>query len=250
MSKCNCSAAEQYYYAEAVAASILSAEAFRQGLTSSCHHVSSSRDCRWFPLSAASCAAGLTDFFWAEQSQNSKQKALTPAWLNQGIGYTLHATSLLAKQSWAAMTAPPTSALIVKRPWAELLIQGDKRWELRSCSTTKRGRIAVAAGGTQTLLGEIDLVDCVKVSERGRSLLPLPLESFEHLHKVPDLSVLNYQDKSIFAWVMANPCPYSPVKTFVRDRGPVVWVSLPQDSQGAEMPNSANVSKKRKRRSS
>ena len=125
----------------------------------------------------------------------------------------------------------PTSALVVKPEWAELLISGTKRWELRGSNTLKRGRVALAVSGTQELIGDIKIVDSVKVMADGKSLLPLPLEKFEPLHRVSDLSIIGY--KSVFAWIMEDPIRYSSPKPFEYNQGAVVWVSLNKDPNGS-----------------
>lgn len=119
---------------------------------------------------------------------------------------------------------PPTSALVVAPYWANLLLSGEKKWELRGKSTPKRGRIAIAASGTGTLLGEIHIIDSVKVLEDGVSLLPLPLSSFEPLHCVKDLRILKY--RKVHAWVMRDPIRYDRPRKYVHKTGAVTWVSL------------------------
>ena len=42
----------------------------------------------------------------------------------------------------------PKSALIVKEKWALKLLNGEKTWEIRGSSTSKRGKIAIAISGT------------------------------------------------------------------------------------------------------
>ena len=52
----------------------------------------------------------------------------------------------------------PSSALIVKEKWARMLLDGKKTWEIRSTSTTKRGKIAIAVSGAGNFYGEVTLV--------------------------------------------------------------------------------------------
>lgn len=70
-------------------------------------------------------------------------------------------------------------ALSVRQPWAELILAGRKRYELRTWKTTIRGRIWVHAGRTVewpfvqlagldrsklttgALIGSVEIVDCV-----------------------------------------------------------------------------------------
>ena len=56
-------------------------------------------------------------------------------------------------------------ALVVKKKWLDLILAGQKKWEIRGSSTAKRGWIHFAesqAGGK--LMGRARLVDCFPVS--------------------------------------------------------------------------------------
>eukprot|EP00435_Cladocopium_sp_Y103_P051669 s737_g16.t1 len=64
------------------------------------------------------------------------------------------------------MSDGPQSALIVKEKWALKLLNGEKSWEIRGSSTSKRGTIAIAVSGTGKLYGEITLVDAKMVGYR------------------------------------------------------------------------------------
>ena len=52
--------------------------------------------------------------------------------------------------------------LVVAEPLVSLLVDGEKTWELRTTSTKIRGRIGIAAKGTGTVIGAVDLVDVHK----------------------------------------------------------------------------------------
>lgn len=125
--------------------------------------------------------------------------------------------------------ASPKSALIVSPHWAELIVAGTKSWELRGTACKKRGRIAIGASKSGTLIGEVTVVDSVKVMENGVSLLPLPLADFQPLHCVTDLNIIKY--KAVHAWVMTNAIRYERPREFVHNPGAVIWVSLDGKSQ-------------------
>ena len=75
-------------------------------------------------------------------------------------------------------------ALTIKEPWATLIIEGYKKYEFRSWKTNYRGKILIHAGLTLEsdmkerfkdynldykcgyILGEANLVDCIKVDEK------------------------------------------------------------------------------------
>ena len=54
-------------------------------------------------------------------------------------------------------------ALVVKKHWLDKIFAGEKKWEIRGCSTSRRGWIHFAqskAGGA--LVGRARLVDCIE----------------------------------------------------------------------------------------
>ena len=75
-------------------------------------------------------------------------------------------------------------ALTIKEPWATLIIEGYKEYEFRSWKTNYRGKILIHAGKSLEknqekkfkeynlkyscgeIIGEADLVDCIKVTEK------------------------------------------------------------------------------------
>lgn len=75
-------------------------------------------------------------------------------------------------------------ALTIKQPWANLIIEGYKRYEFRSWRTKYRGKILIHAGLTLEkdmqkrfeeynldykcgyIIGEAEIVDCIKVDEK------------------------------------------------------------------------------------
>jgi len=59
--------------------------------------------------------------------------------------------------------AMPKSALIIKDEWLEMILSGKKTWEIRSTSTKKRERVALALSGAPLLLGDVEIVDSVKL---------------------------------------------------------------------------------------
>ena len=77
-------------------------------------------------------------------------------------------------------------ALVVKKKWLNLILAGQKTWEIRGSSSSKRGWIHFAesqAGGK--LRGRARLVNC----------FPVPKESFQRHYKkhcVPSLTMVPY----------------------------------------------------------
>lgn len=102
--------------------------------------------------------------------------------------------------------------LTIKEPWASLIVTGHKQYEFRSWKTNYRGKILIHAGlslekekakkfsdynldyGKGEIIGEAELVDCIKVSEKFQS---------ELIKK--DKSIYGNSDHvGIYAWKLIN----------------------------------------------
>ena len=109
-------------------------------------------------------------------------------------------------------------ALVVKKRWLDLILAGQKKWEIRGSSTAKRGWIHFAesqAGGK--LMGRARLVDCFPVSR----------ESFVcnfHQHRVPSLSMVPYHTP--YAWVLEDCEKFDKAFNYEHKRGAVIWVDV------------------------
>ena len=44
-------------------------------------------------------------------------------------------------------------ALLIKKKWLDLILSGEKTWELRGSNTARRGEIALIESGTGTIVG-------------------------------------------------------------------------------------------------
>jgi hypothetical protein len=94
---------------------------------------------------------------------------------------------------------PPTITLdrllVVAEPWSSLLVDGAKTWELRTTSTKVRGPVGIAAKGTGTIIGAIELVAVHGPFTRAE------IAPYEHLHRVPASSTSTYSGpKGLYAW--------------------------------------------------
>ena len=109
-------------------------------------------------------------------------------------------------------------ALVVKKRWLDLILAGQKKWEIRGSSTAKRGWIHFAesqAGGK--LMGRARLVDCFPVSR----------ESFVrnfHQHRVPSLSMVPYHTP--YAWVLEDCEQFDKAFNYEHKRGAVLWADV------------------------
>jgi len=108
-------------------------------------------------------------------------------------------------------------ALVVKKHWLDKILAGEKTWEIRGSSTSRRGWIHLAqskAGGT--LVGRARLVKCIQLDKTA---------FFEHvhLHCVPRLSMVPY--KRVFAWVLEDVERFVQPFTYNHRQGAVIWAT-------------------------
>jgi len=128
----------------------------------------------------------------------------------------------------------PFKAIVVKKPWAAMLVSGEKVWELRGKRTGHRGRVAIAESGTGALIGECVLIDCKPVGHRGpgEALVPPQLhpENFLGLPQNVDRRRVNNFNEvpyhQVWAYVMSKPIKYVYPIPYARPRGAVTWVKL------------------------
>ena len=109
-------------------------------------------------------------------------------------------------------------ALVVKKKWLDLILAGQKTWEIRGSSTSKRGWVHFAesqAGGK--LRGRARLVNC----------FPVPTESFQRHYKkhcVPSLTMVPYV--TIYAWVLEDAEEFEKPFEYEHKQGAVIWVDV------------------------
>lgn len=113
-------------------------------------------------------------------------------------------------------------ALLVRRPWVDLLLDGSKTWEIRGAATSLRGRVALACSGTGLILGGASLVAC------HGPLSAAQLESAAHLHRVPvGAHPAGKRYKRVFAWEFAAAERLATPRRYKHPQGAVIWVRLP-----------------------
>lgn len=111
--------------------------------------------------------------------------------------------------------------LIVKSPWIDKILSGEKPWEIRGNNTKIRGRIALIKSGTGKIYGTVELIDSSRLSYN---------DFFKNKdrHKIDDTGAY-FIYNTPHAWVLSNairldnPIPYN------HPQGAVIWVNLPDD---------------------
>lgn len=110
--------------------------------------------------------------------------------------------------------------LIIRRPWIDLILSGQKTWEMRSQATSSRGLVALIEKGSGNVVG---------VARLDGSLPPIrPSDMPLHFakHRVPQQLVEEPGFNWLTPWVVTdarrldNPIPYC------HKSGAVIWVAL------------------------
>lgn len=111
--------------------------------------------------------------------------------------------------------------LFIKEPWISLILSGKKTWEIRSSNTSIRGRIALIASGTGTVVGYADIVDSIEIE-------PIHFDENIDKHNIPQerYSSNNMPYKKTYAWILANPKRLKNSIPFEPKRGCVIWINL------------------------
>ncbi len=107
--------------------------------------------------------------------------------------------------------------LIIKSPYIDLILSGVKTWEIRGSRTHKRGKIGLIKSGSGTIIGEVELVDCVG---------PLSLQEFLNNKNKHQSSSKTLMYKKTYAWVIKNPKKFDVAKKYKHPMGAVIWVKV------------------------
>lgn len=144
--------------------------------------------------------------------------------------------------AWAAGHTPcaiahgPHVALVVRSPWAQMIVSGEKTWELRSTGTSRRGRIAIALAGSGHLLGEVTLTGAKCVQQESGDDSALKRNKDKHCVETWPF----IRSKKVWAWELANAKKYDQPVPYSHTKGCIVWVRLTKDAsskaKGKETP--------------
>lgn len=91
------------------------------------------------------------------------------------------------------------NGLIIKPKWADLILSGQKTWEIRNRVTHQRGRIAIIKSGTGLIYGTAELTDCIKLSK-----VNFEESRDKHCIHAGEASEVVQHYKERFTWVLEN----------------------------------------------
>ena len=111
-------------------------------------------------------------------------------------------------------------ALLIRHPWIDMILDGQKTWEIRGARTSIRGKIGLIASRSGTVIGLCDLVDCIG---------PLTAEQFVKNAKRagmrPSEATLGYY-RQTYGWVLEKPRLLKQPVPYQHPSGAVIWVKL------------------------
>ena len=113
------------------------------------------------------------------------------------------------------------NGLIIRSPWVEMILDGQKTWEIRGRATHVRGPIALIRGGSGLVVGTCELVDVVGPF----TLADLRDNAGKAGLQPGEPTALPY--KTTYAWVLRNAKKFSSPRPYEHPSGAVIWVRLP-----------------------
>ena len=108
-------------------------------------------------------------------------------------------------------------ALIIKKPWIDLILDGKKIWEIRGSNTKIRGKIELIQSGSGLIVCKCEIKDCIKLD------LNLYQNNLDK-HCIKETTCLPYHNT--YAWVLQNPQKYDNPIPYKHPMGAVIWVKL------------------------
>ena len=127
--------------------------------------------------------------------------------------------------------------LIIRSPWLDKILEGEKTWEMRSRPTKIRGTIGLIKAGSGHVWGTCEIVDC-----KG----PLSDEEIRDNHDSHRASLEVVGDKWRYAWVLDHVVPLDRPIPYEHKSGAVIWATLDEEESRAvfaqlERPHSVSI---------
>lgn len=107
--------------------------------------------------------------------------------------------------------------LIIKSPYTEWILSGEKSIELRGTNTNKRGRIAIIESGTKLIVGTVEIVD---------TMLIQTVDQYEKLRPRHCVGAerRNIKYKELWGYVLKDPIRLEKPIEYLYKKGQQVWV--------------------------
>jgi hypothetical protein len=111
------------------------------------------------------------------------------------------------------------SAILVREPFATLIIQGQKTMEVRGVATSKRERVWIVSIDTRRILGDVCIIGCTRFQKEDAATL-------YDQHQIPE-SVFNTMSyRKYFGYILTKPTPLNVAVFHKTYPGPQSFVHL------------------------
>ena len=116
------------------------------------------------------------------------------------------------------------SAIPIREPWIDMILAGEKRWEIRSRFTKKIGPVALIRAGSGTVVGTANLTEVIQLTPQ------IAHEKYAIMGFRPLTKAEAKDLEGQYAWVLKdvikfrNPVPYK------HPSGAVTWVTLDEQT--------------------
>lgn len=116
----------------------------------------------------------------------------------------------------------PAKALIIDTPWIDLILAGEKVWEMRSRNCSIRGRIGLIRKGSGQIVGIAEMDDCIGPFTEAE------LRQQRDKHAITEDRMLDeaWMSKWNHAWVLKNVEVLSEPVLYSHPNGAVTWVNI------------------------
>jgi hypothetical protein len=111
--------------------------------------------------------------------------------------------------------------LVIRSPWIDKILSGEKTWEMRSRNTKIRGQIALIRAGSGQIFGTANLVDCLS------ALSAEQMRQTSHLHGISELQLDAVLSNGwTVPWVLRDIVKFPKPIPYPHPSGAVTWVDL------------------------
>lgn len=118
------------------------------------------------------------------------------------------------------MSKEKSRGLVIRQPWIDLILAGDKIWEIRAMPVNIRGKVRLIQSGSGLVVGEVEIVGC-----EGPFTLEA-LKKFRSKHAVSNERLDEWGGYAKnYAWVLSRPVRYKKPQKYDHPPGAVIWVA-------------------------
>lgn len=117
----------------------------------------------------------------------------------------------------------PVRGIIIRQPWVNHILNGEKTWELRGKNTKIRGPVALIEGGTGTIVGMFNITD-----SQGPLTREQRVEAAENKQILP-CEIDEDMYENVYAWKVDNVIRFPQPVRYTHPSGAVIWVTLQED---------------------